>query len=464
MEPTRHPSVLQKISVLPPLQSSEPSSSENIFEGEAPVPPRREYVWRTIDRGQQSLATIGNRIARELDLKLSSVNKFAWTDDRSPHRCAGYVREEITLATTVADSAVVSFDSPSPLEICPVCREIVGVQEEFRCICGDTNPGSRPTAKCQECKIWSHIDCVGNSKEFICQFCSIGQASSSQTVRTRTTSENHIPRPPNAFILFRSAFFESQHVSAKVEMDHSTLSRIMGMTWMNLTHNERQVWHHKAKDAAAEHKRTFPTYVFRPKYTHDRKDPNGAQPKSEWNVPEVSVDHRRCEKIAELLLEGKKGAELDSAIKEFDQHHVSTYVPPIALTAGTSWGSLTASASPQDVPAAPPAISYMKQAPGSVLDAPPPISVHQNTAVDVGPIRWGKDISGQVRGLIARMARGSTIDADAVKGLHAKRFPKNNWFVAVFFPTNIAAIQFVNAWAAAPAPGFEKVSVSFGSL
>ncbi|KAJ7481986.1 hypothetical protein FB451DRAFT_1556124 [Mycena latifolia] len=193
MEPTRHPSVLQQISALPPLQSSEPLSSENLFEGEAPVPPRREYVWRTIDRGQQSLATIGNQIARELDLKLSSVNKFAWTDDRSPHRCAGYVREEITLATTIADSAVVSYDAPSPLEICSVCREIIGVQEEFRCICGDTNPGSRPTGKCQECKIWSHSDCVGNSKEFICQFCSIGQATSRRTVGGDKSHQNGLP-------------------------------------------------------------------------------------------------------------------------------------------------------------------------------------------------------------------------------------------------------------------------------
>ncbi|KAJ7481963.1 hypothetical protein FB451DRAFT_1444766 [Mycena latifolia] len=171
MEPTRHPSVLQQISVLPPLQSSEPSSSENLLEGEAPVSPRREYVWRTIDRGQQSLATIGNRIARELDLKLSSVNKFAWTDDRSPHRCAGYVREEITLATTVADSVVVSYDAPSPLKICSVCREIVGVQEEFQCLCGDPKPGWRSTVKCRECKIWSHGTCVGNLKEFTCQSC-----------------------------------------------------------------------------------------------------------------------------------------------------------------------------------------------------------------------------------------------------------------------------------------------------
>ncbi|KAJ6567861.1 hypothetical protein B0H10DRAFT_2110147 [Mycena sp. CBHHK59/15] len=83
--------------------------------------------------------------------------------------------------------------------------------------------------------------------------------------------------------------------------------------------------------------------------------------------------------------------------------------------------------------------------------------------VDIGPINWGKDISGQVRGLIARMSRGKNIDAEAVKNVYAKRFPKNNKFVTAYFPTNVAAIQFVTAWEAAPPPGYERTSVSFAS-
>jgi len=38
----------------------------------------------------------------------------------------------------------------------------------------------------------------------------------------------HIPRPPNAFILFRSAFIRSQKITGKVEGNHSTLSKIIG--------------------------------------------------------------------------------------------------------------------------------------------------------------------------------------------------------------------------------------------
>ncbi|KAJ6597714.1 hypothetical protein DFH09DRAFT_83907 [Mycena vulgaris] len=161
-----------------PQQSVESSSIALSFDSDMevdeapsiPVPPRREYVWRTIDCRQQSLANIASRISRDLDI--SSVSKLTWSDARSAHRCAGYVREEITLATTMDDSAVVSRDAPSPLEVCSICHEVVGDHEVFRCICDDPSHGSRTTIKCQTCKFWSHSACVGNPNEFTCQLCS----------------------------------------------------------------------------------------------------------------------------------------------------------------------------------------------------------------------------------------------------------------------------------------------------
>ncbi|KAJ7278965.1 hypothetical protein C8J57DRAFT_151269 [Mycena rebaudengoi] len=168
------PSVTQKSwTPFPPSSlPSHESLSPEIQEAAPPVPPRREYVWRTIDRGRQSLATVASQITLALDMK--PVNKLALIDGRSAHRCAGYVREEITLAPTTHDSAVVSHDAPSPLEICSVCNEVVGLHELFRCICGDPNPGSHSTVKCQVCKFWSHSACVGNPKEFNCRLCSGG--------------------------------------------------------------------------------------------------------------------------------------------------------------------------------------------------------------------------------------------------------------------------------------------------
>ncbi|KAJ7613936.1 hypothetical protein FB45DRAFT_874123 [Roridomyces roridus] len=157
-----------------------PSSDQAIVENaetistdreEAPqVPPRREYVWRTMDV-PQSLASIATQISRDLDLRRASINRLTGRDAGSIHRCPGYVREEVTLATRMADSAVVSHDAPTIQEVCLVCHEIVDSGAVLRCICGDVYPGWRPTVKCQSCKFWSHRQCVRNISEFLCHLC-----------------------------------------------------------------------------------------------------------------------------------------------------------------------------------------------------------------------------------------------------------------------------------------------------
>ncbi|KAJ7227060.1 hypothetical protein GGX14DRAFT_510556 [Mycena pura] len=148
-----------------------------------------------------------------------------------------------------------------------------------------------------------------------------------RSVHTRKKSDNHIPRPPNAFILFRSSFIKSQRVSTEVETNHSTLSKIIGLTWKNLSEDEREIWRRKAMEAVAEHKRNFPSYAFRPKCSRGKKgDPDGVHHKPKRKVREIYQDPRRCEKIAELLVEGKTGTELDRAIHEFDKHHVPQIV------------------------------------------------------------------------------------------------------------------------------------------
>jgi len=133
---------------------------------------------------------------------------------------------------------------------------------------------------------------------------------------------NHIPRPPNAFILFRSYFIKSQHVSSEVETNHSTLSKIIGLTWKNLPNEERQVWHARAKAALEDHKRKFPSYAFKPVHSKPR-----GIPAEKRKVREVGLkDHTRCAKIAELLGRGKRGLELKVAIQEFDKNHVPEIV------------------------------------------------------------------------------------------------------------------------------------------
>ncbi|KAJ6510465.1 hypothetical protein C8R45DRAFT_389650 [Mycena sanguinolenta] len=199
--------VSENLMATPLLPFGSAASLESIQE-ELVVPPRREYVWRTMDRGRQSLENIGRKIFLDLDRDFSSLSRINQTDGRTPHRCAGYLREEITLATTTLDSAVVAHDTPSASERCLICHEVVDVREEFRCECGDLAPGSRHTIKCQACKFWSHSDCVGNANhEFICRLCASGKAPKARSKRNRSTpisapscgpisSSTPLPAPP----------------------------------------------------------------------------------------------------------------------------------------------------------------------------------------------------------------------------------------------------------------------------
>ncbi|KAG6331179.1 hypothetical protein ID866_7911 [Astraeus odoratus] len=149
---------------------------------------------------------------------------------------------------------------------------------------------------------------------------------------SKKRGEDHIPRPPNAFILFRSAFIKSQHVSSEVETNHSTLSKIIGLTWQNMSHDERQIWHAKAKKALEEHRKKWPQYAFRPSHSKAK----GSTEKRKVREVEPK-DLKRCAKIAQLLVEGKKGAELDAAIQEFDRTHVPEIVTRFEapITAGS---------------------------------------------------------------------------------------------------------------------------------
>ncbi|KAF8902739.1 high mobility group box domain-containing protein, partial [Gymnopilus junonius] len=74
----------------------------------------------------------------------------------------------------------------------------------------------------------------------------------------------YIPRPPNAFMLFRADFVKQKHVPGSVETNHVSLSKIIGECWRQLSLEQKRVWEVKAKQEKAAHKAMFPDYRFRP--------------------------------------------------------------------------------------------------------------------------------------------------------------------------------------------------------
>ncbi|THH17100.1 hypothetical protein EW146_g3653 [Bondarzewia mesenterica] len=190
-------------------------------------------------------------------------------------------------------------------------------------------------------------------------------------------SQGYIPRPPNAFMLFRADFVRQKHVPGTIETNHGSLSKIIdrvsalrnvrniwlavpvavqgmilshvhrtsyllfdvdfphsdlrlpiihdsdiathlhtGNCWRSLPLEEKRVWEIKAKHAKAEHKVMYPNYRFRPVHNKNKE--------KKVKVPLPVEDEQRCEDVAQLLLEGMKGDELAAAVKRLDRMRSAT--------------------------------------------------------------------------------------------------------------------------------------------
>ncbi|KAF8901887.1 hypothetical protein CPB84DRAFT_1776927 [Gymnopilus junonius] len=170
----------------------------------------------------------------------------------------------------------------------------------------------------------------------------------------------HIPRPPNAFILFRCAFIKEQNIPGKVEGNHSRLSKIIGLCWKQLPPEEREKWEAKAVQAQADHRAQYPDWRFRPasnalpkskgkdgggSVTSRRRSVRSRDAEEEdgdvdnsgrsdvrgkrkergsgkaTSTRPLSLEEIRCAKIAGFVAEGLKGDDLEIAVKEWDGMH-----------------------------------------------------------------------------------------------------------------------------------------------
>jgi len=101
----------------------------------------------------------------------------------------------------------------------------------------------------------------------------------------RRAREGHIPRPPNAFIIYRSILCNSEKVAG--ERDHRNISRIAGECWRKLSPAERAPYHRQAELQKEIHISKYPNYKYKPVTTRlkgvrgrahsDDEAPNAAQ-------------------------------------------------------------------------------------------------------------------------------------------------------------------------------------------
>ncbi|KAF8167862.1 hypothetical protein B0H34DRAFT_34338 [Crassisporium funariophilum] len=122
-------------------------------------------------------------------------------------------------------------------------------------------------------------------------------------------SPNRVPRPRNAFMIFRSDFSANRKINRSVEHDNRHISRIVGHCWNQMPEEEKECWRIKAEEEKASHLEKYPDYRFAP-VTRVKKP---LKRKVKRNGEDEML---RCRRVADLLLEGKEGDDLATAINE----------------------------------------------------------------------------------------------------------------------------------------------------
>ncbi|KAF9267674.1 hypothetical protein L218DRAFT_1073783 [Marasmius fiardii PR-910] len=156
-------------------------------------------------------------------------------------------------------------------------------------------------------------------------------------------SQGYIPRPPNAFMLFRADFVRQKHVPGNIEANHGSLSRIIGNCWRSLPAQDKRIWEIRAKRAKELHKQEFPNYKFKPVHNKKKKgnqeesssptNPNGsstskvkltistsATKKSKMTQEEEDAAvQARNEYLTQLLLLGHRNESLAEEMAKYDE-------------------------------------------------------------------------------------------------------------------------------------------------
>jgi len=115
----------------------------------------------------------------------------------------------------------------------------------------------------------------------------------SKKSHARKQPEGHIPRPRNAFILFRCDFVRQKKIPESVENDHRNISRIVGRIWREMSKDEKSPWIKMAEQEKHNHQQANPTYRFNPGIPNinpKRKTKKGDDVPGETQEDDIAAD------------------------------------------------------------------------------------------------------------------------------------------------------------------------------
>ncbi|KAL1738029.1 hypothetical protein HDZ31DRAFT_11956, partial [Schizophyllum fasciatum] len=115
--------------------------------------------------------------------------------------------------------------------------------------------------------------------------------------KRKSQSPGHVPRPPNAFILFRIDFVKKGRLPGNLET-HASLSKMAAEKWKALSPPERAHWDAQAEIERRAHRLQYPDYYFKPQMKKPKPPPKPKVEKKPRKPPpppkprHVSVPHR----------------------------------------------------------------------------------------------------------------------------------------------------------------------------
>ncbi|KAH6900887.1 high mobility group box domain-containing protein, partial [Coprinopsis sp. MPI-PUGE-AT-0042] len=77
----------------------------------------------------------------------------------------------------------------------------------------------------------------------------------------------HIPRPKNAFMCYRSWFYENKPPPPTADgkkLNQQVLSKQVAITWNSMTPEEQAPFHEMAKQEKKAHELKYPSYSYSP--------------------------------------------------------------------------------------------------------------------------------------------------------------------------------------------------------
>jgi hypothetical protein len=163
-----------------------------------------------------------------------------------------------------------------------------------------------------------------------------------QKSHSRKKPADHIPRPRNAFIIFRSDFVAQNRVPSSVERNHQNISKIAGAVWKAMPSEEKAIWYRRADEEKDEHARQYPGYQYNPAGLAELFSTGKRRRKVQKGrgVEDLQACELKCKYVADLVAGGRSGIALEEAVKDRDFTHEATEISwadsPIATSLADS--------------------------------------------------------------------------------------------------------------------------------